>query len=70
MNSSGGISGLRRFQSETGMRDYGVRGAAVYSLTENWALTGVLGYRRSLGELGVNASDEHFFSVLGMGYRF
>lgn len=70
MTAAGGLGGLRRFQSETGMRDYGVRGAAVYSLTDNWALTGVLGYRRSIGELGVSASDEHFFSILGMGYRF
>lgn len=70
MNAPSGLNGLRRFQNETGMRDYGLRGSAVYSLTDNWALTGVLGYRRSVGELGVSSSDEHFFSILGMGYRF
>jgi hypothetical protein len=30
----------------------------------------VLGYRRSLGEPGISASEEQFFSVLGLGYRF
>src|SRR5260221_13147033 len=70
MAGQGGLSGLRRFQADSGMRDYGVRGSAVYSLTNNWALTGVMGYRRSVGELGVSSSDEHFFSILGMGYRF
>jgi hypothetical protein len=67
-SSSGGF--LRRFQGETGLRDYGLRGSAVYSLGDNWALTGVLGFRRSLSELGVSSSDEQFFSVLGLGYRF
>ena len=70
MAGQGGLSGLRRFQADSGMRDYGVRGSAVYSLSNNWALTGVMGYRRSVGELGVSSSDEHFFSILGMGYRF
>lgn len=65
---SGGF--MRRLQGDTGLRDYGLRGSAVYSLSDSWALTGVLGYRRSLGELGVSTSDEQFFSVLGLGYRF
>jgi hypothetical protein len=65
---SGGF--MRRLQGDTGLRDYGLRGSAVYSLSDSWALTGVLGYRRSLGELGVTTSDEQFFSVLGLGYRF
>jgi hypothetical protein len=66
--SGGGF--MRRLQGDTGVRDYGLRGSAVYSLSDSWALTGVLGYRRSLGELGVTTSDEQFFSVLGLGYRF
>jgi hypothetical protein len=65
---SGGV--MHRLQGDTGLRDYGLRGSAVYSLSDNWALTGVLGYRRSLGELGVSTTDEQFFSVLGLGYRF
>ncbi len=69
--STGAGGGLaRRLQSDAGVRDYGLRGSAVYSLGESWALTGVLGYRRSIGELGVSSSDEAFFSVLGLGYRF
>ncbi len=66
--ATGGL--LRRLQSDAGVRDYGLRGSAVYSLNDNWALTGVLGYRRSLGELGAASSEEQFFSVLGLGYRF
>jgi hypothetical protein len=65
---SGGL--MRRLQGDTGLSDYGLRGSAVYSLSDNWALTGVLGYRRSLGEPGISASEEQFFSVLGLGYRF
>jgi hypothetical protein len=65
---SGGM--MRRLQGDTGLQDYGLRGSAVYSLGDSWALTGVLGYRRSLGELGVSTPDEQFFSVLGLGYRF
>jgi len=65
---SGGF--MRRLQGDTGLRDYGLRGSAVYSLSDSWALTGVLGYRRSLGELGISTTDEQFFSVLGLGYRF
>lgn len=61
---------LHRFSSDAGVRDYGLRGAATYSLGESWALTGVLGYRRSLGELGLSANDDQFYSVLGLGYRF
>jgi hypothetical protein len=66
--AAGGV--LRRLQNEAGVRDYGLRGSAVYSLSDNWALTGVLGYRRSIGELGATQADEQFFSVLGLGYRF
>jgi hypothetical protein len=61
---------MRRLQGDTGLRDYGLRGSATYNLSESWALTGVLGYRRSLGELGISTGDDQFFSVLGLGYRF
>jgi hypothetical protein len=67
---SSGRGFLRGLQNDAGLRDYGLRGAAVYSLTNNWALTGVLGYRRTLGEFGAAQSDEQFFSILGLGYRF
>ncbi len=67
---SSGRGFLRGLQNDAGLRDYGLRGSAVYSLTNNWALTGVLGYRRTLGEFGAAQSDEQFFSVLGLGYRF
>jgi hypothetical protein len=69
-NAGSGGGFMRRLQSETGLRDYGLRGSAVYSLNDSWALTGVLGYRRSLGELGISQGDDQFFSVLGLGYRF
>ena len=68
LGTGGGF--MRRLSGETGLRDYGLRGSATYSLSESWALSGVLGYRRSLGEFGLNTADEQFFSVLGLGYRF
>jgi hypothetical protein len=44
----------------------GLNGAATLSLSENWALTGVLGYRaRASG-----AKEESFFSLFGFDYRF
>lgn len=63
------LSRSRRGEADAG---YGVRGTATYSLSENWALTGVLGYRRSFGE-AVDSSlgdASQFFSILGFGYRF
>ena len=47
-------------------RSLGLTGSATLSLSENWALTGVLGYRARTD----GGRDESFFSVLGLGYRF
>jgi len=47
-------------------RSYGLNGEATLSLSDNWALTGVLGYRARAN----GAREESFFSVLGLGYRF
>jgi len=47
-------------------RSLGLSGAATLNLSENWALTGVLGYRARTD----GAKEESFFSVLGLGYRF
>lgn len=65
-------SRARRGDAEAGFKDYGLRGTATYSLSENWALTGVLGYRRSFGDAGeIPAGDVgQFLSILGFGYRF
>jgi len=49
-----------------GERSVGLNGAATLSLSENWALTGVLGYRSRTD----GSKEESFFSVLGLGYRF
>jgi hypothetical protein len=44
----------------------GLNGAATLSLSDNWALTGVLGYRaRASG-----TKDDSFFSLFGFDYRF
>lgn len=48
------------------VRTLGLTGAATLSLSENWALTGVLGYRSRTD----GAKEESFFSTLGLGYRF
>lgn len=47
-------------------RSLGLTGAATLSLSENWALTGVLGYRARTD----GSREDSFFSVLGLGYRF
>ncbi len=47
-------------------RSLGLTGAATLNLTENWALTGVLGYRARTD----GSREDSFFSVLGLGYRF
>jgi hypothetical protein len=48
------------------LKSLGLTGAATLSLSENWALTGVLGYRARTD----GPREESFFSVLGLGYRF
>jgi hypothetical protein len=48
------------------LRSLGLSGAASLNLSENWALTGVLGYRARTD----GPREESFFSVLGLGYRF
>lgn len=47
-------------------RSLGLTGAATLNLSENWALTGVLGYRTRTD----GGREESFFSTLGLGYRF
>ncbi len=47
-------------------RTMGLSGTATLSLSDSWALTGVLGYRSRAD----GAKEESFFSLLGLGYRF
>lgn len=43
-------SGMRRYQPEGGVKDVALTLDLDYSLTENWGLTGRLGYKRLLGD--------------------
>src|SRR3546814_3703028 len=43
-------SGLRQYQSEGGFKDAGLSLALDYSLTDHWGLTGLVGYKRLLGD--------------------
>jgi hypothetical protein len=57
--------------TDAGWRSVGVSGTATYDLSENWALTGVLGYRyRAESANGRTRDDGSFFSIFGLGYRF
>lgn len=43
-------SGMRQYRPEGGLKDAGITFDLDYSLTENWGLTGRLGYKRLLGD--------------------
>lgn len=43
-------SGLRQYQAEGGFKDAGLSLALNYSLTDHWGVTGLVGYKRLLGD--------------------
>jgi outer membrane protein len=69
-------SGMRRYQPESGIKDIGLTLDLDYSLTENWGLTGRLGYKRMLGDAADSplvedrGSANQLTTGLFLSYRF
>jgi outer membrane scaffolding protein for murein synthesis (MipA/OmpV family) len=69
-------SGMRRYQPEGGVKDIGLSLDLDYSLTENWTVTGRLGYKRLLGDAADSplvqdrGSANQFSTGLLLSYRF
>jgi outer membrane protein len=67
---------MRRYQPEGGFKDVGLTLDLDYSLTQNWGLTGRLGYKRILGDAADSplvenrGSADQFTSGLFLSYRF
>lgn len=69
-------SGLRQYTAEGGIKDVGLSLDLDYSLTENWGITGRLGYKRLLGDAADSplvdgkGSADQFSTGLILSYRF
>ncbi len=60
--------GTRPGEAGPGLRGFGLEGSAAYRVGGNWALLGVMGYRRPVDD--PTTPSNSFFSMLGIGYRF
>lgn len=69
-------SGMRQYRPEGGIKDVGLQLDLDYSLTENWGLTGRLGYKRLVGDAADSplvkdrGSADQFTTGLFLSYRF
>lgn len=69
-------SGMRRYQAEGGIKDVGLTLDLDYSLTQNWGLTGRLGFKRMLGDAADSplvedrGSANQLTTGLFLSYRF
>lgn len=69
-------SGYREYSAEAGFKDVGLSMAVDYSLTENWGVTGRVGYTRLLGDAADSpivdreGSANAFSAGIFIGYRF
>lgn len=69
-------SGLRRYDAQSGIKDWGFRGQARYEFTEAINLTAIAGYTRLVGDaadapiVADRGSANQFSAGLILGYRF
>lgn len=69
-------SGLRQYTAEGGFKDVGLTLDLDYSLTQNWGITGRLGFKRLLGDAADSplvedkGSANQFSTGLILSYRF
>ena len=59
-------SGMRQYQAEGGFKDAGISLDLNYNLTDNWGLTGQVGYKRLLGD----AADSPLVEDRGSANQF
>lgn len=69
-------SGMRQYQAESGFNDVGISFDLNYDLTDNWGLTGQVGYKRLLGDAADSplvedrGSANQFTAALYVSYEF
>jgi hypothetical protein len=66
------VQSLRPIEPPNGgfrLRNVGLEGSSSLQVSDNWALLGVVGYRRPTSGPAPTGSD-NFYSLLGLGYRF
>ncbi|MCR6628596.1 MAG: MipA/OmpV family protein [Magnetospirillum sp.] len=69
-------SGMRQYRPEGGFKDAGITFDLDYNLTENWGLTGRLGYKRLLGDaadsplVADRGSADQLSTGLFVNYKF
>ncbi|MCH2393059.1 MipA/OmpV family protein [Oceanibaculum sp.] len=69
-------SGMRQYQAESGFQDAGITFDLDYLLTENWSITGRVGYKRMLGDAADSplvadlGSEDQFSTGLYITYKF
>lgn len=69
-------SGYRQYSPEAGFKDVGLSAALGYALTENWSVTGRVGYSRLLGDaadspiVDQEGSANAYEAGVFVGYRF
>lgn len=70
-------SGRRVYDAGSGVKDAGLMAFGVYRLTDHWAVTGIAGYKRLLGDAADSplveddgGSADQFIGGLGLSYSF
>lgn len=69
-------SGMRQYEAESGFKDAGITFDLDYRVTENWSVTGRVGYKRLLGDaadsplVADRGSENQFITGLFVSYKF
>ena len=69
-------SGMQQYTAESGFKDAGITLDLDYRLTENWSVTGRVGYKRMLGDaadsplVSDRGSEDQFSTGIFVSYRF
>lgn len=64
------------YKASSGIKDVGLTAIAIHPLNDHWAITGIAGYTRLMGDaadspfVSVNGSRDQFFGGLGLSYSF
>ena len=69
-------SGLNQYDADGGFKDIGLRINSRYALSEKWGITGLIGYKKMIGDAADSpvvddaGSDNQWMAGLGVSYRF
>jgi outer membrane protein len=70
------LSGLKATKVESGAKDFSLSANVSYGLNDRWALFGLVGYSRLLGDfadspiVAVEGDENQFSAGIGVGWRF